>query len=303
MSKVFVSGIKGFIGSHLAKSLAKDGHQVLGIDNMSHSSSNKLPKSMYSWGDVRYYSQVSAYVANCDTVYHLAAEISVDKSVNEPSYVFDSNVNGTLNILEACRKFNKRLIFASSSEVYGSAMTSKISETHELNGQSPYAASKTAGDRLCYSYWKTYGTPVTIVRNFNTFGEYQAFDSYGGVISKFTYRCLKNLPPQIYGTGEQERDYMNVEDAVEGYKVASKTEMIGKTINFGTGKTVKIKDLAEMVVKFTGANVTPEHISARPGEVERLCADITLAESLGFKPKTDFEKDLKVYVKWFGESQ
>ena len=297
--RYFISGIRGFIGSHLAQSLIKEGHDVLGVDNLSHPSQNKLPKNTWHWGDVRYYSQVSSFIANADVVIHSAAEISVDKSINEPHYSFDSNVTGTLTILEACRKFRKKMVYASSSEVYGTSQTDSISETHPLDGQSPYAASKTAGDRLAYSYWKTFNLPVTIVRNFNTFGPYQSFDSYGGCIAKFTYRALKGLPLQIYGDGTQERDYMNVEDAVAAYTLCFDEKMNGKVVNFGTGKTVKINDLAEMVIKYTGANVVAEHVAPRPGEVQRLCADITLAKSLGFKPRTDFEKDLNSYVQWF----
>ena len=300
--KVFLTGIKGFIGSHLAKSLQQEGHHVLGIDNLFHSSSNKLPKGMWKWGDVRYYPAVSAYVANADIVIHLAAQIHVDQSINDPVFTNDVNVGGTLTMLEACRKFNKRLLIASSSEVYGTALTDKMKEDHPLNPHSPYSASKVAGDRLAYSYWVTYGLPVTIIRNFNTFGNYQAFDSYGGVIAKFTYRTLKGLPPQIYGDGSQERDYMNVEDAVTAYKTCFADKTIGKVINFGTGKTIKIKDLAEMVVGIIDSSIVPEYVPPRAGEVQRLCADISLAESLGFKPKTDFEKDLIKYINWFKEA-
>jgi UDP-glucose 4-epimerase len=297
--KIFVTGIRGFIGSYLAKSLQEDGHQVLGIDNLFHPSSNKIPKSMWRWADVRYYSGVSSYIANCDVVFHLAAQINVDQSINDPQFTSDINVGGTLNILEACRKFNKRLIFASSSEVYGTAMTAKIKEDHPLNPHSPYSATKVAGDRLAYSYWVTYGLPVTIVRNFNTFGAHQSFDSYGGAIAKFVYRASRGLPPQIYGDGTQERDYMSVEDAVHAYKLCLDHVTDGKVINFGTGKTVTVKDLADMVVKHVGANVVPEHVEPRAGEVQKLCADISLAQSLGFKPKTDFEADLVKYLDWF----
>lgn len=303
MSKIFITGIKGFIGSHLAQQLESEGHQVLGVDNLFHPSSNKLPKSMWKWGDVRYMPTVSAYVANADVVIHTAAQIHVDQSINDPVFTNDVNIGGTLNVLEACRKFRTRLIYASTSEVYGTALTDSINEDHPLNPQSPYAASKVAGDRLCYSYMKTYNLPITVVRNFNTFGEHQSFDSYGGAIAKFVYRALHNQPPQIFGDGLQERDYMSVRDAVNAYKVSLNKELIGKVVNFGTGKTIKIKDLAETIVKQINSSLIPEYVNARPGEVQRLCADITLAKSLGFTPTTDFEKDLSSYIKWFRSSQ
>lgn len=297
--KVFITGIRGFIGSNLANQLSKDDHQVLGIDNLSHPSSNKIPKDIWKWGDVRYYPHVSSYIANCDVVIHTAAEINVDQSINDPHYVYDANVQGTLTVLEACRKFRKRLLLASSSEVYGSSQTETMNEFHPLDGQSPYAASKTSGDRLAYSYWNTYKLPVTIIRNFNIFGNHQSFDSYGGVIAKFTYRGFKGLPLQIFGDGEQERDYMKIDDAVEAYKLCFDDKTIGKVINFGTGRTVKIKALADLIIKLTGEKSVAEHTDPRKGEVLRLCADISLAKSLGFNPSTDFEKDLAEYVKWF----
>lgn len=299
MSKIFVTGARGFLAYHLINSLEKEGHQVLGIDNLFHPCAGKLSKSLWKWGDVRYYPTVSAYIANADIVYHLAAQIHVDQSINDPVFTNDVNIGGTLNILEACRKFNKRLIFASTSEVYGTALTESIGEDHPLNPQSPYAASKVAADRLCYSYWKTYNLPVTIVRNFNFFGNYQSFDSYGGVIARFTYDALHGRAPKIFGSGEQERDYMNSEDAVMAYKLSSTPEMVGKVVNFGSGKTVKINDLANMIVKQLNPSLIPEHIDPRPGEVQKLKANINLAQSLGFKPKTDFERDLHDYLEWF----
>ncbi len=301
--KVFVTGIRGFLAYHLTKELINDGHQVLGIDNLFNPCAGKIPKNIWKWGDVRYYPTVSAYIANSDVVFHLAAQIHVDQSINDPVFTNDVNIGGTLNILEACRKFNKRLILASTSEVYGTALTPAISESHPLNPQSPYAASKVAADRLAFSYWKTYDIPVTIVRNFNFFGQYQAFNSYGGVIAKFTYEALHGRAPRIFGSGEQERDYMNSEDAVMAYKTAFSDNMIGKEVNFGTGKTVKINDLAKMIVKRINPSLIPEHVEPRPGEVQRLCADITLAKSLGFTSKTDFEKDLNKYIDWFQENQ
>jgi len=300
VSKIFITGIRGFLGAHLANQLSKEGHQILGIDNLFHPSSNKIPKQMWHWGDVRYYPHVSSYIANADVTIHTAAQIHVDQSINDPNFTLDTNVNGTLTILEACRKFNKRLLLASSSEVYGSALTAKITEDHPLNGHSPYAATKTAADRLAYSYWVTYKLPVTIIRNFNIFGAHQSFDSYGGVIAKFTYAALKGMAPKIFGDGTQERDYMNVQDAVEAYKTClTNKDTIGKAINFGSGTTITINDLATLIVKEINPSLIPEHVDPRPGEVQKLQADITVAESLGFKPTTDFTRDLKEYIVWF----
>lgn len=297
--RIFVTGARGFLAYHLIKDLLKDGNDVLGIDNLFNPCAGLIPKNIWKWGDVRYYPTVSSYVANADIVVHLAAQIHVDQSINDPVFTNDVNIGGTLNILEACRKFNKRLVLASTSEVYGTALYDTIDESHPLNPQSPYAASKVAADRLAWSYWKTYGLPVTIVRNFNFFGEHQSFTSYGGVIARFTYEALNGRSPKIFGDGLQERDYMNSEDAVKAYKTCFDDKLIGKVVNFGTGKTVKIKDLANMVVKQINPSLIPEHVAPRPGEVQRLCCDSSLAQSYGWKPTTDFEKDLNKYIYWF----
>jgi len=231
----------------------------------------------------------------------------VDKSIVNPEETYDTNVKGTLNVLEACRYHKKPLVFTSSSEVYGTAQTPKISEDHPLDGQSPYAASKTAGDRLCKAYQDTYGMDIKIIRNFNTFGPFQSSGdfmtprggaSYGAVIAIFTARVLRDLPPLIFGDGTQERDYMWIDDCIQAYEKIASVD-VKKPVNFGTGKTVKVKDIAEMVIKLCGKKMKPKSVKPRAGEVQRLCADTSYAKSLGFEPKTSFEEGLEKYVKWY----
>ena len=189
------------------------------------------------------------------------------------------------------------MIYASTSEVYGSARTEKISEEHPLDAQSVYAASKLAADRLCKAYSDTYGTDVRILRNFNTFGNYQRYNSYGGVIAIFVDRALHNKPPIINGDGKQERDYIHITDALRGYELIAEKGKRGQPINIGTGKSISINEIARLVQRFTGCP-QPIHTDARPGEVRRLCADITKAKSIGFIPKTQFETNLEDYIKW-----
>ena len=218
--KVFITGGAGFIGSHLHKKLESDGHEVKSIDNFMHPS--KAPhKSVY--GDIRYYQDIEPYVKWADIVYHLAAQIHVDKSIKNPQETIDININGTLNILEACRVYNKKLVFASTSKAYGTSQCEYMTEDHPLDCQSPYGASKVAGDRLCKSYIDTYEMDITILRNFNTFGEYQNDGSYGGVIAIFTRQALNGDDITIFGDGSQERDYMYIDDAVQAYMIASQT--------------------------------------------------------------------------------
>jgi nucleoside-diphosphate-sugar epimerase len=295
--KILIIGAAGFIGSHLYEKLKKDKHEVVGIDNFFHSSSHPIIKDV-EYADVRYYQDIESYIKWADIVYHLAAQIHVDKSITNPQETLDINVTGTLNVLEAVKKYNKKMVFASSSEVYGTQKC-QMTELHQLDCQSPYAASKVAGDRLCKSYCDTYGTQVAILRNFNTFGSYQADESYGGVIAIFTRLALQNKPLTIFGDGTQERDYMSIKDAIKGYEFCIEKELWGKPVNVGTGKTISIKEIAKKIIELTGSKSKIIYGDPRPGEVQRLCADISFAEKNGFEISTNFNDNLKEYVKWY----
>lgn len=296
--KVLITGAAGFIGSHLFEKLKKEGHEVIGLDNFQHSSGHPIVKEV-KYGDVRYYQDIEPHVKWADAVYHLAAQIHVDKSITNPQETIDINVIGTLNVLEAVTKHKKKMVFASSSEVYGTAQSEMIDESHPLDCQSPYAASKVAGDRLCKAYFDTYGTQVAILRNFNTFGKYQADDSYGGVIAIFTRKALLGQPLEVYGSGEQERDYMIIGDALKGYEMCIDKELWGRPINFGTGSTVKINDLAQMIKEISQSKSEISHVGKRPGEVMKLKADTKLAESLGFVSQTNLRENLQDYIDWY----
>jgi len=295
--KNLIIGNRGFLGSHLYKRLKEKGEDVKGIDNLMHPCKQKVPSK---YGDIRYYHDIENGIEWADTVYLLAAQIHVDKSISNPEETLDINVKGTMNVLEAVKKFDKRLVFASSSEVYGTSNSWYMDEHHQLDGQSPYAASKTAGDRLCKAYYDTFGTRATILRNFNTFGEFQNDGSYGGVIAIFTRRAIDGQDLCIYGDGKQERDYMHVSDAISGYELCMESpNLVGRAVNVGSGNTVTINELAEVIIKLTGSKSKVIHIDPRPGEVHRLCADTTLAKENGFVSTTDMEKDLKTYVEWY----
>lgn len=310
--KVLITGSAGFLGSHLYSKLKGEGHEVVGIDNFSHASKNPIAiRSIddpiggpIQCRDIRKDFAIWPLVKWADIVYHLAAQIHVDKSIENPQETVDINVNGTLNILEACRKYGKKLIFASSSEVYGTSQCEYMSETHPLDAQSPYAASKVAGDRLCKAYIDTYGMDIAILRNFNTFGPYQndggEGKSYGAVIGIFTKAALRGEPIRIFGDGEQRRDYIYVTDALKGYEIASRHTGV---LNIGSGQTVSVNEIAEKIIKLTDSKSEIIHVDPRPGEVQRLCADITRAKSLGFLPETNFDTHLKSYISWYRENE
>jgi len=295
--RVLITGNEGFIGSHLQENLEKKGYEVVGLDNRLWST-RKMNNTVI--GDVRDAQLVDFLVEQSDEVYHLAAQINVDYGNEKPNETVDINIKGTLNLLEACRKHGKRMIFASTSEVYGTSQTEKITEEHPLDSQSIYAASKVGADRLCKSYADTYDVDVRILRNFNTFGPWQRFDSYGGVISIFTNRALSGKPAVIFGDGEQERDYIWIDDAVAGYELIAERGVRGVPINVGSGTTVTVNEIARLVQKYTGCP-NPIYTRERPGEVRRLCADTTKARTLGLKVESNFEKNLETFINWHKE--
>ncbi len=291
--RIAITGSAGFIGHHLKKRLESKGHTILGIDNFQWAT---VKDDTIQKMDVRNKVEMDHLIQQVDVVCHLAAQISVDKSISYPQETIDINVNGTLNVLEECVKHKKKLIFASSSEVYGSSQTGFMKESHPLDAQSVYGASKIMGDRLCKAYYDTHKLNVSILRNFNTFGPGQRMDSYGGVIAIFTNRVLRGLPPMIYGDGTQRRDYIWIEDALDGYELAIKEDLKGKPINIASGISHSVNDIANMICDIINPAIRPRYVEARKGEVQELKGDITFAQSLGFNPKTDFKNNLKDYI-------
>jgi UDP-glucose 4-epimerase len=306
---VLVTGGAGFIGSHLTKKLVKEGHNVTILDDFSNGDLRNVwsllteKKIKMIRGDILDLRLIEDITHDIDIVYHLAAQIHIDKSILEPKRTFDVNAIGTLNILEVAMKRNfERVIYASTSEVYGTAQTEKMNEDHPLNPQSPYAASKLAADRLCHAYAETYGMSVSVIRNFNTYGPFQKHTGYGAVIPIFIRRVLNNKPPIIYGDGNQTRDFMYIEDAVNAYMLVTKKNPKEIVLNFGSGKDIKISDLARLIIKECGkeGELQPVQMEGRAGEVRKLCCDITRSKNaLGFTPHYDINSGIKAFVEWF----
>jgi UDP-glucose 4-epimerase len=305
--RVLVTGGAGFVGSHLSEKLVEEGNTVLCLDNLMngnvanirHLFSRRNFKFINS--DIRNKEALSTLMPGVDAVVHLAAQIHVDRSIVEPTMTYDVNVAGTQNILEAARMHDvEKLIYASTSEVYGTAQYAPIDEKHPLSAPHPYGASKIAADRMCHAYNETYGMNIAIVRPFNLYGPKQKDSGYGGAISIFIKRALNNLPPVIFGDGLQTRDYTYVSDIIEAYKLILESNVkFDGPINFGTGKEIRIIDLAERIIKLTGRDLKPVFVHERPGEVRRLIADVSKATKLGWSPKVDIDKGLAMLVDWY----
>ena len=308
--RMLITGGAGFIGSHLCEKYVRDGHTVLCLDNfMSGDLMNVRHLLDYrnfklARGDIRDCDLLEKLMRDVDVVFHLAAQIHVDRSYIEPKLTYEVNVMGTENVLEVARTYDARkVIYASTSEVYGSAQYVPIDEKHPLNAPHPYGASKIAADRMCHAYIQTYGMNIPIIRLFNIFGPRQRDIGYGGVISIFSRRILSDAPPIIYGDGRQTRDYTYIEDAVRAYDlILNHDEPITEPINFGSGKAVSILDLANMLIELNGkkGNIKPVHVEPRIGEVKQLIADTTKArELLGWEPTYDLKAGLGKFVEWY----
>lgn len=308
--KILITGGAGFIGSHLCEKYTKEGNAVICLDNfMSGNVINIRHLTKYRnfklvEGDVRDFDLLEKTMPGVDVIFHLAAQIHVDRSVVEPKLTYEINVTGTQNVLEAGRMYDvEKVIHASTSEVYGSSEYHPMDEKHPLNAPHPYGASKIAADRMCYAYIKTYGMDIPILRFFNIFGSRQKDVGYGGVISIFTRRVLSNVSPTIYGDGLQTRDYTYIDDAIRAYDLVLKYDKpVTEPVNFGTGKEISILDLANMIIDLCDkkGKITPVHVEPRIEEVRQLIADATKAKKLfGWKPTYDFREGLKRFIEWY----
>jgi len=309
--KILITGAAGFLGSHLAEKYVNENNVVYGVDNLLNGNLNNIRTLLHRKNfkfihdDVRNEELYSRLPNDLDAVIHLAAQIHVDRSIVNPQETFEINVMGTMKILEYARMNDiEKILFASTSEVYGSAKYVPMNEDHPLAAEHPYGVSKIAADRLCYTYNETYDLGIDIIRCFNMYGPRQKDSGYGGVIAIFINRVLQNKPPIIYGNGTQSRDYLYITDAVSAYDLVLKSENNpGKNgINFGTGSEQSVNKIAELILTYADKTklLKAIHVDPRPTEVQRLYADISRAKDLlGFTPKIGFEEGIRMLMDWY----
>jgi nucleoside-diphosphate-sugar epimerase len=256
------------------------------------------------FGSVTDWELVSKTARDHDVVFHLAANINVDKSLDDPRSFLETNVMGTYHVLQAAREYGSRIIFASTCEVYGDGHTlapdALLDETAELRPNSPYAASKAAADRLCYSYYRSHGLDVTMVRPFNIFGERQKSGAFGALIPILVRRAIAGQDLTVFGDGSATLDYLHVSDVIEAYRlVLESPNLTGRAINFASGTNTSVRDIAEYIAAKFSARVVQG--PARPGEVTRFPASIALAKSIGFAPKVGIWQGIDRYIEWAKE--
>jgi NAD dependent epimerase/dehydratase len=311
--RVLVTGGAGFIGSHLVEELVSRGANVRALvhynalKNAGWLDTTDLDKKVeLVFGDVGDSDSVAQAMEGCDIVFHLAALIGIPYSYVAPRAYVRTNVEGTLNVLQAARRLETpRVLVTSTSEVYGSAQYAPMDELHPLVGQSPYSATKIGADQLARSFHLSFETPVTIVRPFNTYGPRQ---STRAVIPTIITQAMSGGPLKL-GNLDATRDLNYVLDTANAFiRCAEEDASIGKTIHFGTGTETSIRGLAEIVCRLLGreCNIEVESERLRPtgSEVTRLIADATLARTLlGWSPRFSIEQGLERTVEWFGTAR
>jgi NAD dependent epimerase/dehydratase len=319
MKKILITGADGFIGSHLTEELVRQGYDVKAfvlynsfnswgwLDSCSEDIKGKF--EVFS-GDIRDPNGVRHAMKGCDAVFHLAALIAIPYSYHSPDTYIDTNVKGTLNVVQAARDLGiSKVVHTSTSEVYGTAQFVPITEEHPLKGQSPYSASKIGADQIAYSFYASFETPVTILRPFNTYGPRQ---SARAIIPTIITQIASGIRKIRLGSITPTRDFNYVADTVAGFIAALKSERTnGEVINIGSNFEVSVGDTANLIAEIMNLQieweVDEERIRPKNSEVERLWASNTKAKRvLDWEPKfggrEGLKKGLEKTIQWFNDT-
>lgn len=312
MPKTLITGADGFIGSHLTEQLVMSGADVKAFVYYNSFNSqgwlDTLHKDIKSQievfsGDIRDSNGVREALKNCDMVYHLAALIAIPFSYHSPDSYVDTNIKGTLNVLQAARSLGtRRILVTSTSEVYGTAQYVPIDEKHPFQGQSPYSATKIGADRLAESFYRSFSLPVTIVRPFNTFGPRQ---SARAVIPTIITQLLSGKTEIELGALTPTRDFNYVKDTVSGFIAVGKSEKtIGEEVNIATGQEISIGRLVDELIRQINPNARTicdeQRIRPEKSEVERLLGcNKKIAQLTGWRPQYTFEQGIGETIEWF----
>ncbi len=292
--RVLVTGGSGFIGRSVLEELLIRGHEVLSLDLVEPSIT--VP---FVIGDVRDPETLRNAAEGVDAIVHLAAIVSAVEAMERPLDTFRTNVEGTLNVAEAARREDAKVIYASSVAVYGEPKVLPVSEDHPVHPTNVYGSTKLAGESLLLGYGGSYGLPVTSLRFFNVYGPHMKPGPYAGVIYKFLERIREEKPLRIEGDGRQTRDFVYVGDVARAVVLALESDATG-VYNVGTGREISILDLARLLFDLTGRDTGLEFAPARPGDIRRSRADISKIRELGWEPSLSLEEGLRRTIEWFG---
>ena len=310
MARILVTGIAGFIGSHLAEKLLELGYEVVGIDcltdyyspdlkerniqSIQHSNITIIRENLLN-------VDLKKMLQNIDYVFHLAAQAGVRDSWGKSFEIYaNNNVLATQELLEACKNEEiKKIVYASSSSIYGDAKSLPMNEDDKPNPISPYGVTKLAAERLCNLYWKNFGVPVISVRYFTVYGPRQRPDM---AFHKFIKAILNDREITIYGDGNQTRDFTYVADTVDGTIKAMESDAIGEVFNIGGGSTISVNEVIEILEKNLGIRAKVRYVKNQKGDVKHTYADISKARKiLGYKPKIKIGEGLKKEIEWMND--
>lgn len=302
--KILITGGAGFIGSHIADFLIKCGHYVVILDNLSNGHINNVPlEAEFIKGDIRSEAVCQRACRGVNHIFHLAAIASVPRSFKEPNLYNDINIHGTLNILKAASKFNvRRLIFSSSSSIYGNALEYPVNEEAKPLLMSPYALSKLAGEYYCKIYAEHFGVETICLRYFNVFGERQsARDEYSAVIPNFIDRIYHKQSPIIYGDGTQSRNFTHVSNIVNAsYLACFKLYMQHEIFNVHADEEISVLYLAKEIARIMGEDQAPIFTEQRQGDIERSCGNIDkIKKELNYSPSVRIREGLRKTIAYF----
>ena len=311
MSNFLVTGIAGFIGSALARTLLDSGEQVAGIDNFStgkrENVADILSRIQFHEADLSDLPAVRKACAGVDYVFHEAAIPSVPRSVADPLCTNDANITGTLNLLIAARDAGvKRVVYAASSSAYGDQPTLPKRENMVPQPISPYGVSKLAGEMYMQAFYRCYGLETVALRYFNVFGPRQDANSeYSAVLAKFITLMLAGEQPTIFGDGEQSRDFTFIDNVVRANLLACKApaeRVCGRVFNVATGSRITLNETFGILKRLTGYEGSVKYLPERAGDIKHSYSDSSLAsEAFGYEAAVSFEEGLKRTVAWYAE--
>ncbi len=292
--RILVTGGAGFIGSHIVDAVRSE-NEVIVFDNLSTGSTDRVPPDVeFIEGDIRDRDQLSEAMAGVDIVFHEAAIVSVEYSVENPEITQAVNARATIQLLELARNEDARVVFASSAAVYGHPESVPISETDSVTSSSPYGLSKLTADQYVQLYAELYNLETVALRYFNVYGPRQTGGDYSGVINVFFEQARNGGSITVHGDGAQTRDFIHVDDIVQANLRAAAHGEPGAVYNIGTGKSITILELAEMIQEIVNdSSVEIDHISPREGDIEQSQANIKRAKTaLGFVPTVRLQQGL-----------